>query len=284
MFINRLINKLPHLPIQSRNTIKWFIRLLAAIGIVIGFISFPPHVGGVIGVILPAITLLLERSQFVAHILHVMPFPSDYLLQKRIGSVWGTTDYKNQERIFFGQIFETKKAAQEAYRLFKSWNFDKYIDTENNIVIRIVREDLDRYTILLHPGERGIKEYWQESVKSTYGKRVNARVSILYFWFITYADYWGKPKMLSIVESFKESKSILLNAFYVNDGQVEAIAKRHLVVSKIIFKDRKDIKEDDLEFHVNWEGPWIGVDREKREKFEPIFRQIEQGQQPISEE
>lgn len=120
MLISRFINKLSHLPIQYRNTVKWFIRLLALTGIVIGFINFPPYVGGILGVILPAITLLLERSQFVAHILHVMPLPSDYLLQKRLGSVWGITEYKDKKKICFGQLFETKKAAQEAYRLFKS--------------------------------------------------------------------------------------------------------------------------------------------------------------------
>lgn len=145
MLISQFINKLPHLPIQYRNIVKWCIRLLAITGIVIGFISFPPYVGGILGIILPAITLLLERFQFVTHILHVMPLPSDYLLQKRLGSVWGTDEYKNEERIFFGQLFETKKAAKEAYKLFKDWNFGKYIDREDNIVIRIIRESRSIY-------------------------------------------------------------------------------------------------------------------------------------------
>lgn len=284
MLLNRFSKRLPHLPIQLKNTIKWFIRLLAITGIVVGFVNFPPYVGGILGVILPAITLLLERSQFVAHILHVMPLPSNYVLQKRLGSVWGITEYKDEERVFFGQLFETKKAAQEAYRLFRSWNFDKYIDTEGNIVIRIIREDLDRYTILLHPGERGVSEYWKNHVKVNHGDRVNANVSVINYWFITYADYWNRPQMLSIVESLQEPKPILLNAFYIKDGQIEAAAKRPLTVSNIIFKDREDVQESDFEFHFNWEGTWAGMERETRGKFEPIFRQIEQNQQPKSED
>lgn len=90
--------------------------------------------------------------------------------------------------------------------------------------------------------------------------------------------------MLSIVESLKEPKPILLNAFCVKDGQVEAAAKRPLIVSNIIFKDRGDVQEHDFEFHFNWEGSWTGMEREKREKFEPIFRQIEQNQQSTSED
>lgn len=54
-------------------------------------------------------------------------------------------------------------------------------------------------------------------------------------------------------------------------------------MSNIIFKDRRDVQEHDFEFHFNWESPWTGMEREKRKKIEPIFRQIEQNQQSSSE-
>ena len=271
------------LPIKFRNFMKWAIRLFALTGIVVGFVSFPPYISGILGIVLAAIVFLLERFHFIAQIIHVMPLPSNYLLSKRLGSTWGVTEYKGKDMIFFGQLFETKKAAREAYQLFKSWNFDKYIDTEGNIVVRIVREDLDRYTILLLPGNRGVDKYWEERSEDDFGKRVSTSVSTIKYWFITHADYWGRPQMLSIIESLREPGSILLNAFYMKNGEVESAAKRHLVISNIVFRNRQDLRENDIEFHLDWDDPWTGMTRKSREKFEPLFQKIEQSQAPHSE-
>lgn len=264
----------PQLSIVWQRVVKWGLRVSTGAGVVVSFVALHPFIAGPIALALVAFNFVLERIRFYARVLHVMPFPSDYVIQNKLASLWGTEEHKGEDTILFGQVFRTRRAAKQAYQLFRAWNFCDYIDRNGNIVLCTIREELDRFTIILFPGERGVTEYAASSVAERYGPKTKVVVSKIVFWFVTYADYWKRPNMKAIVERLPDCSRVLLNCYFMQDGEPKAVAKRHLELSKIVIRDRSTVVPGSFEASFQWENPWTGADRETRQKYEPDFQAV----------
>ena len=145
---------------------------------------------------------------------------------------------------------------------------------ETNIVLSIIREELDRFTILLFPGERGVTEYTEKKVAEEYGDNTKAVVSKMLFWFVTYTDYGNRPNVKAIVERLPTCSRVLLNCYFLKDGEPHGVAKRHLELSATFIVDRSAVTPGSLESCFQWEDPWNGIDRETREKYDRDFQAI----------
>ncbi len=203
-----------------------------------------------------------------------MPLPSDYVIENKLASLWGVEDYRGVKTFVFGQVFRTQRAAKEAYQLFRAWNFGDYIDRNGNIILSVVREELDRFTLLLFPGERGVSDHADSMIAEEFGQETEAVVSRIIFWFATYADYWKRPNMKAIIEQLPTCSRVLLNCYFLQDGEPQPVAKRYLELSKIVVVERSKVTPGSLESCVRWEGPWAGMDRETREKYERVFHAL----------
>jgi hypothetical protein len=265
-----------HVSIGWQPVLRWGVRLATGAALILGFISLDPLIAGPIGLAVVVLEFFLERIRFRTHVLHVMPLPTEYLMENKLGSVWGLEDYKGGTSIMFGQVFRTQRAAKQAYQLFRAWNFGDYIDRNGNITLSIVREELDRFTILLYPGERGATAHAQFIITQQHGERTDANVSKLFFWFVTHADYWKRSNLKKIMDCLPMCPRVLLNCFYLEDAEPQSVAKRYLELSKVVVADRSAVRPGTLESYVPWEEPWSGMDRNTREKYEPIFRDVNQ--------
>jgi hypothetical protein len=142
-------------------------------------------------------------------------------------------EWKGQTAIIFGQVFRTRRAAKEAYQLFRAWNFGDYIDRQGNVVLSIVREELDRFTILMYPGERGVEAHANARIQAEFGERTEADVTKWIFWFVTYADYWKRPNMKAVIDNLPACPMVLLNCYFIQDGELQPIARRYLELSEV---------------------------------------------------
>ena len=263
--------------IAWRGVLKWGVRLSTGASAILGFVALEPLIAGSLGVALLGLNIILERIRFYAHVLHVTPFPSDHVIRNKLASMWGVEECKGKPAITFGQVFRTRRAAKEAYQLLRAWNFGDYIDRHGNIALSIVREELDRFTILLYPGERGIAAHASDQVRAVFGDRTNPVLSKVVFWFVTYADYWNRPKMKAVVDNLPACSRVLLNCYFVQNGELQPVARRHLELSKIVIIHRAEVPEGSLESCFNWEGPWAGFDHNSRAQFEPVVNAVNAG-------
>jgi hypothetical protein len=264
----------PYLSIAWQRVVKWGVRLFTCAGVIVSFTELQPWIAGPIALVLLVFNVFLERIRFYVRVLHVMPIPTEYVLQNRIGSLWGIAEHKGAQTILFGHLFRTQRAAKEAYQLFRAWNFGDYIDRNGNIVLTLVREECARFTILLYPGDRGVTAHAEHKVAEEHGDTTKAVVSKILFWFVTYADYWKRPDMKALMERLPDCSNVLLNCYFVQNGEPQSVAKRHLELSKIVVIDRSEVAPGSLESCILWEGPWSGMDRETREKYAPLFRAV----------
>lgn len=256
------------LPFALRGGVKWATRGLTILGVVFGFMSLPPALAGGLSVLLLLGQLALERLGFYRQFLHVSPMPSGRLTEQKLGSVWLAD---KEKYLVFGQLFSTRTSACECFRLFRYWTFGKYNDTEGCIRLSAIREELDRYTILLDPGDRGLKEYYDDYVFDEHGDKVEARLMVMAAWFGTYADYWDRPESKRFVESLAKGDVVLLNAYHLEDDRPIAAAKKYIQLSQVSLVDRADVRPGSIEDLVKWRDPWTGVPAEIRRRYDGVW-------------
>jgi hypothetical protein len=252
--------------------------VFSAAGIVISFMTLPPLLAGITTVVLTAVPILLRRIGFTISVLHIMPMPSRGVIESRLGSLWDIEDKEGQFRVVFGQLFTTKAMAKDAFRMFRSWNFGRYIDDVGNVHLRVIREELDRYTIILYPGERGVKEMHTKRVKSELGQLASCVVKDVRFFFYSHADYWNRKHMKDAIEKLSKAPSVLLNCFFLVNNKPVPVSQRTIQINRIELIDRKEVKQGEMGYGLEWKDPWSGVERSLREKYQSIFedKQIEE--------
>jgi hypothetical protein len=230
-----------------------------------------------IGVALAALNLLIERLRFFARIVHITPIPDNGVINNKLGSLWILDQHTQPPTVTFGQVFRTKQAARAAYRLFRIWNRGRYHDRRGDIVLRIISEKLDRYTILLHPGPRGLDDWYEQAVKQIHGPKTDVCLQVLAFIFITYADYWNRPHMKRTVETLRDVHEVQLNCYYAVDQEPLPVARRFLTLSQIELVTRDALCPGDMGYGLPWHEPWEGVSGEDRRMCEAAIGPTDRG-------
>lgn len=251
-------------------------RLLSLLGPGIGRSRVTLYHGVDVHELLPE---LARRFKLKPAVAHIAPFPDPEMIADRLGSAWGM----DEDRPVFGQVFRTKAAAQRAFELFLTWNFGKLEDKSGNIVLSITKEDMERYTFLLYPGERGVGESWKNTISEELGGEARPSVTLVIPWFFTHADYWGRAGMKKIMKGIPDGTPVSLNAFYVDNGVIVAVHKRPIKLSKVRVYLRSEVAESQIESRVEWRDPWWGRSTEERQQYEPLFEKYRHPQQLVGD-
>jgi hypothetical protein len=161
----------PFISIAWQPTLKWSVRLLSLGSVVLGFVALDPLVAGSIGVAILSLNLFLERVRFYAGVLHVMPFPSPYVIQNKLASLWAVEDYKGEPTLLFGQVFRTERAAKRSVSSTASMELRRlYRSARQYCPERYTRRTRPIYTFAFPWRARckwsraidGSGEYWRE--------------------------------------------------------------------------------------------------------------------------
>ena len=75
----------PRLSIAWQRVIRWGVRVVTAVGVIVSFIALDPLIAGPIGLALLGLNVFLERIRFFARVLHVTPMPSEYVIRDKLG-------------------------------------------------------------------------------------------------------------------------------------------------------------------------------------------------------
>jgi uncharacterized protein YdhG (YjbR/CyaY superfamily) len=237
---------------KYKKTIKIINWGLIIFGMLSSFITLPPVIAFILSVALFIIGILIDKLIYTYSTFHVMPLPNDNIIFNRIGSVWSMENYQNKEYIVFGQAYKTKTAASEAFNLMRQWNYMDYIDRNQNIVLSIIDEGENRYTILLYPGKRGIEEFHDDLGKKTYGDNSETKVIVFKTFYPTFVDYSNCPEKIELMNRLKNEEEILLNTFYVKDNEPSKYSNRPIRLRKINIIKRNEILNG-LENGIKWD-------------------------------
>ncbi|NOU60823.1 hypothetical protein [Marinifilum caeruleilacunae] len=252
----------PKLIIQEKfeKHIKWILRGLALLGILISFFVLPYHVGIIVTIVLFAIQTLIEKALFEYSVMIVQPFPDfkiDYDQWVTNGyfitneEVEGYENYPN----YFGPAYKDENYAYNFFSYIREWNQNSDTDFDNNICISFIYEDDVSYSTYLYanPDRKWLDESFnseKDKMKlEKYGKEQQSMVIQMV--------YWKNLKMTNgmfftqFIESQKkrEKKEFYFAPFIHKNGKIGYIDELKVLKVDFKVKGRSELTENEVEYH-----------------------------------
>ncbi|MDD2371945.1 MAG: hypothetical protein PHQ32_08130 [Firmicutes bacterium] len=156
-------NKIPRIQIKEKHEkkVKNITRFITAVGILISVVSFRAWYYSLgVAILIFVIGQIFEKIIFTYTIMMVQPLP-----EKWDGSKWSMmiVGYKNNKPILgFGFIDEI--VAKDFFNTILRWNDGSY-KNKNNIVISLVLEDGNNYSVHVYPNIE--RDFVIKSMKET---------------------------------------------------------------------------------------------------------------------
>jgi len=239
--------------------VKWGIRVLTALSIILGFFAFPAAVA-VPFAVLCAVAGWLANNILFRHPYILVHAGTDLIMEERnarIGFVWSKRDLRGRFYPELSVLYETRRAAKFAYSVFRSWNNNRYIDEAGNIVVSVVHESGRKYTVFLYPGARA---HFKEQVQAGFFERLPADsepylASEMKPFYFNSADYSDRPEMMEFFEWVRGQEEMLLNSCYVRQNTPVPYARHPLRIQVPDFHERSELTRDMIEYHKAWDDP-----------------------------
>lgn len=267
--------RVPHIEVQEKyeNLVKWSLRILAFIGILISVVSFPWYVSLALALIFLGIDKILESIVFKFTTIFVQPMPN-YKMNSWLAMVFLISLEKDVPHKL-GMLFEDAVTANDSFKCFQEWNYFQDVDADNNIQITFVIEETEEYSVYIYPSfsrksiieskkkiendrllqKREIKEHQQLVVAPIYCRIFsNPPKSSFNLFLSKYRP--GEPFEFCVFardENFPdlhEGKPLLLD--YDKDlglSESLSIIKTHLQIAR-----RNEITEDNVEYYHGYYG------------------------------
>ena len=235
---------------KYQNPIKYCIHGLSVIGVILSLISLPVQISFPLTFLFALLSFLAEKIIFRIKAIWVLPI---FRLDEFVAFAWFKKQYKGQETLGIGIVFNGKESAVEAYRTIRTWNLNTYIDRDANINLSIIEEEGDkRFSFFLYPGDRySIEKQIKRDVligKSNH----DVELSRIFPWLLVCSEYSNREYLYYDILSLKEKQLLLLDTQYLEDDITHSPFKRLFVLNKINFLKRSDLSEANLEYYHEW--------------------------------
>jgi hypothetical protein len=240
--------------------VKWTLRILAFIGIIISFLVLPYYLGIVVSISLFAIQALIERTLFEYSVMIIQPFPDFEINYDQ----WITNGYfifyegiKGYEEYlnYFGPAYEDENYAYQFFSYIREWNQNKDTDFDNNICISFIYESDVSYTTYLYanPKRKWLSESFAEEKEKKklekYGKEQQSMVIQMLYWKnlkMTNGMYFTK-----FIESQKKrkNKKFYFAPFVHKNEKLGYIEELKVLKADFKVKGRSELTENEIEYH-----------------------------------
>lgn len=238
---------------RYRNLIRASLVLLPLTGIVLSFFSLPVEFAVVISILLVVLPTVLGKFVFEYNVIHVMPLPSDDVIQFCIGSSWFSDNLETLDGLGIILIYKYKETAKEAFQMFREWNYGKIIDKHSNITLSAISEGDDKYSILIYPGDR-IKSINNTKffIEDNAGKNSKANIKVVKFYIQLCFDYKNEVLKKKCIQSLPYIKELILNVGYIKNGEIESYSKTGFRLQQFSLKERDSPTLGQLEQTLQW--------------------------------
>lgn len=242
---------------QYEGIVKWSIRILTAVGIVISVISIPSwYISLSVAVALFLIQQFLEKSVFEYTSIYVQPMPDftyDSAEWKGMAFAIPAEPRENLLNVV-GCAFASLEYARKFFTLISSWNYDNNEDRENNICLSFIIESDSQYSTYVYPNKdrKVISDFFktieEKSKYEKYGKE-HQRL-IMQMTFCKLFPYSSQSQLNTFIKNQDPSRPFWLKPFLMDsNGQVTmlydeaSILKFHYKYAK-----REDLTKTDFEY------------------------------------
>ncbi|SDH80550.1 hypothetical protein SAMN04488062_11512 [Flavobacterium omnivorum] len=238
--------------------VKWTLRALTVIGILLSFLILPYEVGIILTFILFFIGRFFEKTLFEYSVMILQPFSTFEVEYDQ----WLTNGYfllnpeipkENGYLNYFGPAYAEKEYAIKFFKYIKSWNLDEDIDEDNNICISFILEEDSSYSTFLYsnPKRKWINnmfnEYENAMKVEKYGKSQQSTLIQMIYWNnlkISNGMFFTK-----FLDQQKNNENFFFAPFYIENKQPVLIDELKILKMDYKVKHRKELTKTETEYY-----------------------------------
>jgi hypothetical protein len=181
----------------------------------------------------------------------------------RIGSCWRAQNPATLEDIELGIVYKYENAARQAYHMFRTWNYGRFVDDDGNIDVCVVIEGDGRYSLIVRPGRR-LRSLLaaEDAVASGVGGKAEVEVCSAHYFMCFSLDYRNDPEKQQMMEGLQRIQYLRLNTYFIEDDHLKAFSKRRFRLKRFRVHLRNEIGTGTLESQIGWKDPQESVPKD----------------------
>jgi len=262
-------NKIPNIILHEKyeRFIKWLIRILIIIGILLSLLTLPWQLSVLSSIILVIIEIILEKIVFKYTILFIQPIPK-YRLNSWLAMIF-LLPIQEGIVVKIGMLFDDEKTAKEIFECLLAWNYFEYSDPENNIQITFVIENEEEYSTYIYPSySRKSIIFAKKQIERKKLEEKEIKEHEMLVMTAIFCRTFGNPPNSSFrqfISQYHEGETFEFGVFAKSDKFPELVEGRPIFLrynsdlgvyeSKSILKNhlkiiqRSELTDKDLEYH-----------------------------------
>lgn len=243
----------PRLVVHEKyeHKIKWVLRGLALVGIVVGGFSFSVWYYGVgVAILILAVQQFFERVLFEYTAIHVSAMPLRYDPEEWIGVAFAFAA-KDGVPDMIGPAFRDRAYAEDILGVMRSWNYAEREDPNNYIRLSFVMENENDYAIYIYPSSRrpSTKKFFEDTEAESKDEKRGKRLMRLMI-AMTFCKVF--PRKNSLLPQFHErnqgTQPFLLTTFFKVEGGYSPLVDGAILKSSYKFVKREELAKADYEY------------------------------------
>lgn len=264
IFLNSLISVrwkrgIPRLVIHEKyeKVIKRLLRIIACAGLLSSIITFQTwYISFSVAVALFLIEQFFEKSIFQYTTIYIQPMPDfKYIPEEWKGIAFAFPVNPNPRQLnVVGCAFGTEEYARKFFKLIKAWNYDKKVDTENNICLSFIIENEEKYSVYLYPNidRKTVDQFFEKAEENQrfkkYGKEHQQLVMNMVFCKIF--PYGKDSQLMQFINKQSLNRPFWLKPFIMKgDGSIEMIYSEEPILKyHYKFKKRRELLKNEFEY------------------------------------
>ena len=243
----------PRLVVHEKyeRVVKWTLRGLALIGVVVAGISFNAWYYGVgVAILILVFQQVFERVLFEYTAIHVsaMPFHYDPAQWLAVAFMFSSNEAAPD---IIGPAFRDRAYAEEIMNVIRSWNYGQDEDPNDFIRLSFIMEGPESYSIYIYPAPRRpsvqkfFDEYEVKAKEEKQGKRL-MRLAVS----MTFCKLF--PRKNSLLPQFHSrntgTRPFLFTTFFREEGGFTPLVDSAVMKSSYRFSNRDMLTKSDYEF------------------------------------
>jgi hypothetical protein len=245
--------------------VKWILRFLTFVGIIVSICTFKWFVSISISILLVIIERVLETVVFQVISIYVQPIP-EWDNNQWLSMVY----YKIQDAKHVGILIQTEDQAKKLHECIKQWNYGKFVDREDNIKLTFVIENDGSYVVFLYPSHerRSIKAFSEQVEYEMFKKSEskNLQQIVVSITFCKPFPYQTGHFLQQFVREYQQNTPYALGVYYLtqsipelsegkpfviksSNGKVKSVGERPFIKFHVKIKDAGELTNKDYEYH-----------------------------------